>query len=875
MRAFFFSFIFVMFSIRVLFAVPAYPNPITFTQPNGDTLTVRIMGDERIHWHQSMDGYTLLFNNAGYLTYAQLDEEGNLQPSAYIATNIENRDAVIHSFLNTIEKNLFYSDSQQQLMLNVWQMEDDFSRLHELNRASHFKTICAFVQFPEKAMIKTMEDFEGLMNQLGYTGNGTGSVRDYFRESSYKQFDLTITFCGVYTAPFSESYYASGNTPKLASWLGQKVIAEPNIDLRDFDTNGDGLVDGFHIVFAGRGQEAGGGEGTIWSHMSVTNPYVVSNGKTIGYYSCSPELYVDNITTIGVICHEMSHAMLNVPDFYDTDGGVNGSYDGTGSWDIMASGSWNGAPGGNRPPHHNMYSKAVLGWVKPILLDKPATIKDMPNSAENPVAYRINTTTNNEYFLLENRQKLKFDTDVPGNGLIIYRVHSNVGGIQYNNINSTHPQRMYPVCASSTVAIPNADPKSYGNINSAGCPFPGTSEQDSFTDETTPSMKSWSNKNTGKPITDIKHANKKISFEFFGGACATVNNLTVEYQDDCSNALINWDLAKKRDSRSLLWNNPEGDGKNGHYSVRWEGASTNRIVMADDFDIPEEETWAIDEISFYGYPATGSKQPEHIGVAFYHDNGNNRPLNPPFYENISLIPVEGFISGKMTVILPIPIVIEEAGKYWISIYGMYDGAETASKLYNVGISSVPKTEKLCRWDPLNFLQTGIFKNWNPTDNAAFPSMAFSLAGFKPTDEGVFYNVYRDDVRIAGAIKETHFLDINFNISTPHTWSVAVICIQAGEGDRMEILKNACNVGIGDIYSDNLIVYSYSNSIIIQNDANYPIQSVEIFDMMGRLIYQSPITETNTEIMLQVPDGIYGVKLVSHDKITTRKVLLRK
>ncbi|MCL2291329.1 MAG: M6 family metalloprotease domain-containing protein [Bacteroidetes bacterium] len=501
-----------------VFAAPAIPTPVTFTQPNGDTLTVRIKGDERINWYESLDGYTLLFNQAGYLSYSQLDEDGNLQPSGFIATNIEERNIVTQSFLNTIEKNLFYSDVQRQLMLQVWQIEDEFAIKRESNRViGHYKTLCAFVQFPEKAMTKPMSNFEGLMNQLGYTANGTGSVRDFFKEASYGQFDLTITLCGIYTAPNSSAYYAgnngSQNCRELARWLAQQVAIEPDIDFSEYDSDNDGVVDGFHFIFAGMGQEAGGGSGAIWSHKWQFSPPVTQNGKSISIYSCSPELLDGSMTTIGVICHEMTHA-FGAPDFYDTNGGVGGQFIGTGDWDLMGAGMWNGWPQGNRPAHPNMYTKVQFGWVKPKILFTPFTIQNMPNSAEYPVAYRINTTTPNEHFLLENRQQLKFDTNIPGNGLLIYRVHSNVGT---SGINDTHPQRMYPVCASTNVAIPTSSPSSYGNINSAGCPFPGTSNKTSFTDDTAPSMLSLAGNNTNKPITNITHTNRLISFDFMGG----------------------------------------------------------------------------------------------------------------------------------------------------------------------------------------------------------------------------------------------------------------------------------------------------------------------------------------------------------------------
>jgi len=514
--------VFFLFFFSTLYAIPAIPYPVTVTQPDGTELTVMLKGDERIHWHESLDGYTLLYNKEAFLTYAYLDDEGNLQPSEFIATDIENRNIVVNSFLNTIEKNLFYSEIQKQVMRKVWEIEDEYETRGDRALEGQYKTLCAFVQFPEKAMIKTMSQFEGLMNQLGYTGNGTGSVRDFFKETSYNKFDLIVTLCGIYTAPQSESYYAGSNGTQncqaLARWAAQQVAAEPDINFADYDSNNDGKVDGFHFIFAGKGQEAGGGAGTIWSHKWQFSPSVTKNGKSISVYSCSPELLYSNITTIGVIVHEMTHA-FGAPDFYDTNYDTGGQYNGTGNWDVMAGGSWNES--GNRPPHHNMYTKIQFGWVTSTLLNIPITIFDMPNSAENPVAYRINTGNGNEHYLLDNRQKIKFDTSVPGSGLLIYHVHNSVGT---SGINDTHPQRMYPVCASSTVDIPVAGASNYGSINTAGCPFPGSSNKTSFSGTSTPRMFYWTNTViSDKPITDISQntSTKTVTFNFMGGGVIT------------------------------------------------------------------------------------------------------------------------------------------------------------------------------------------------------------------------------------------------------------------------------------------------------------------------------------------------------------------
>jgi M6 family metalloprotease-like protein len=528
--------IFILFFLITgqLLAVPAKRTPIVFTQPDGKSLTILQQGDERIHWRETLDGYTLLHNSDGYLTFAFLDDGGNLQASDIIATDIAQRDFATLLFLNSIEKKLWFSDAQKQLMLQVWQIEDKVAAMHNAqgDRAviGQYKTLCAFVQFPEKAFIKTMDQFEGLMNQIGYTGNGTGSVRDFYKEASYDLFDLIITKCGIYTAPNSEAYYAGNDgtqrCDQLARWLAEQVAAEPDINFADYDSNGDNRVDGFHFIFAGFGQEWTSNAGHIWSHKWQFTPPVFQNGKYINVYSCSPELHGwsgTQISDIGVICHEMTHA-FGASDYYDTNYGQGGQYVGTGNWDLMADGCNNG--NGNRPAHPNMYEKVLFGWVVPVLLSSPTMVTDMPNSTDNPVAYRINTGNGNEHYLLENIQKTGFNTSVPGSGLLIYHAHSSVGTY---GINDTHPQRMYPVCASSSVAIPVAGSSNYGSINSGGCTFPGTSNKTMFTSTSTPSMFYWTNTPVDKPLTNISHntSNKTVSFQFMDGFTPPEYTLTL------------------------------------------------------------------------------------------------------------------------------------------------------------------------------------------------------------------------------------------------------------------------------------------------------------------------------------------------------------
>ena len=59
--------------------VPARPGVIERVQPNGDTIRVRLHGDERKHWMTLEDGKTLVKENKkGYICYAKKKKDGRI-----------------------------------------------------------------------------------------------------------------------------------------------------------------------------------------------------------------------------------------------------------------------------------------------------------------------------------------------------------------------------------------------------------------------------------------------------------------------------------------------------------------------------------------------------------------------------------------------------------------------------------------------------------------------------------------------------------------------------------------------------------------------------------------------------------------------------
>lgn len=431
--------IIIGFTTNVVNASPAYPGWIDFKQANGSVIKIQLQGDEQVRWAITPDGYTLLMNKNGNYEYAVKDFQGDIQPSGYIATNLDERTKSAKDFLNSIEKGLFYSQEQISMLKSIWDIKKA-EQTRAFPTTGERRLICILIGFKDKAFTKTQADFNNLFNQVGYNAGGaTGSVKDYYLENSWNDFTLSVDVFGPYTASQNMSYYggngSGGNDSNPRQLVTEAItLADAQANYANYDNDNDGNVDGVYIIYAGYGEEAGGGANCIWAHAWNISP-VVKDGKTISRYSCSAELRGasgSTITAIGVICHEFGH-VLGAPDYYDTNYATGGQFPGTGSWDMMAGGSWNN--NGVTPAHHNAYTKTkIYNWATPTVLNS-ATNVTLLNAEDNKSFYQINSTTNNEYWLIENRQKVGFDRYIPGNGMLIYHVHSGVvSASTYNNV---------------------------------------------------------------------------------------------------------------------------------------------------------------------------------------------------------------------------------------------------------------------------------------------------------------------------------------------------------------------------------------------------------------------------------------------------------
>ena len=517
-------------SATTLHAVPAYPKPVKVTQPDGRTVTICLKGDERMNWAETTDGYTLLRDDKGYWAFATTNKKGNL-----IASNLRYEGSSAVARTQGIQPRLRFSASQVRKAMKKT-AQQDLMIDGTFPATGKRKLLVLLVNYSDTRTTYTREDFYRMMNQKNY--GGVGSFRDYYLEQSYGKLDIDVTVTDWIQLPKPKGTYGSeGAAYMIYDALDQ--VAD-TIDLSQFDNDGDGILDGLAVIHQGPGREASADASDIWSHSSVVYG-MKFNGINVRRYTIEPEILasINSMSTIGVICHEFGHA-LGAPDFYDTDYEESGGeFCGTGIWDLLGSGAWGGDyNSGNRPTGINAWQKWVWGWLEPTTLENDTTVAGMPSADQQPVAYRMETGTPGEYFIMENRQTTTspFDRALYGHGLIVYHVNENIirEKLATNDINATYPQGIYTVCSDAFVE-PDSNPKSFGDINSEGCPFPGEYGHTEFTDSTAPSAKSLDGRYSYRALHNITDQNGKVGFRFTHyaeppkpmGLTATAHNGTV------------------------------------------------------------------------------------------------------------------------------------------------------------------------------------------------------------------------------------------------------------------------------------------------------------------------------------------------------------
>lgn len=387
-------------------------------------------------------------------------------------------------------------------------------------RSATLHAIAILVDFSDNVATTDTLHYDSLL--ASFSTYPTGSFRDYYLENSYDSVDIIMTVVGWLRMDSTYAYYVNGqygwgSYPRNCQRLTEDAVwaADPLVDFSQFDNDNDGDIDALFIVHAGPGAEVTGDSNHIWSHAwcTVNPPYV--DGVYATTYSTEPE---DG--KIGVFCHEAGHSLFGLPDLYDY------GYDsyGIGKWSLMGFGCWGN--GGRRPSHFDAWCKIHCGFLTPEVPISNQTGIQFPSVEFSPVVYKLWTegVPANEFFLVENRQKVGFDDYLPAGGMLIYHVDEYQSG----NNNQWYPG--HTTSGHYLVAVEQADghwdlEQNY-NAGDAGDPYPGNTMNRAFNDSTIPDSKDYDFNTTYVSVENISDSGDTMTADI-GVVAVGIEEVTI------------------------------------------------------------------------------------------------------------------------------------------------------------------------------------------------------------------------------------------------------------------------------------------------------------------------------------------------------------
>lgn len=504
-------------------AIPAKKLQKVITLANGTQVSVELRGDEYLSWWEGTDGTAYRTTATDENVFEAFDLEAQKPAAAARRARTEQgRVARLARVKNSLKgaddkmrglggDHITYKGVKKGLVVLVDFKNKKFADGHDLE---YYKNVINGKDFSDE--------------EEGYVG----SVRDYFLAQSNGQFELDFDVVGPVTMSKNYGYYGNDGAYQKDEKVYEMIKEacdgiQDKVNLKNYDWDGDGEADQVFFLYAGLGQASGGSAGTIWPHESELCYWpcgVLSypTGK-INTYACANELQPETQGSsryisagIGTICHEFSHC-LGFADMYDTTGG--GGY-GMSVFDVMDQGSYNG--NGFVPCNYTAFERIYAGWVEPIELIDPATVKDMKSVSDYGRPFIMyNYKNTNEYFLLENRQNTGWDKGLYGsNGLLIVHVNYVPSRWANNSVNSSAEKIQCCTVVNADGSRENTQYSLQGDLY----PYEvkGVTMNDEFTDESEPAAKLYTKNSDnsyalGIPITNIKRSKGSISFLVCGG----------------------------------------------------------------------------------------------------------------------------------------------------------------------------------------------------------------------------------------------------------------------------------------------------------------------------------------------------------------------
>lgn len=515
MKKYFVLFLTLLFGYMSAFAAYIKDYPVTLTQPDGSVLNCFASGDEFYNWYHDENDFTIIADAEGFYCYAIVSDDevvaseykvGSVDPASVgIAPNVhisaEKRMQIRNDFLkNTKEK-------PDREGFNPVKSNSNFGTMNNL---------VVYITFSDQSPFDKDTSFYWNMFNQDISG-GEQTLKNYFEIVSYNQFSINSHFYPVSDDGFIVSYqdenpreyympYSESN-PRGYRDEGERMMREHKLlhdaivyiedmvpDDLDLDYDNDGYVD--NVVFIVRGDVTAWAT-LLWPHCwSLYTNYAYINGLQVWDFNLQVEVHLD-ASKASVLCHEMFHS-LGSPDLYRYN---DNTIDPVGNWDVMS---------GNTSPAQSMASYMKYkygGWIDeiPEITEGGVYHLNTPYAKDNNMYKIASPNSKNEFFLLEYRNKKhQFESKIPGEGLLIYRINPSLNG----NADGP-PDEVYIFRPGGYNTTTN------GNLSQAA--FSADVNRTMFNDSTNPPCFLKDNSPGGIYIKNIGSSEETISFEVWMG----------------------------------------------------------------------------------------------------------------------------------------------------------------------------------------------------------------------------------------------------------------------------------------------------------------------------------------------------------------------
>lgn len=534
------------------FAYPFDPSELYTVYNGGDSLSLRFIGDEYYSRTLTEDGFLVVCDSSETFYYA--DENG--EASKFVAKNADKRSAAEQTFLNNIDQEKALESHRQKskntnpLLTSREDVPEERSPWVPVATETGVELVGDAPGAPPKSLVylhapefskgnlrfpiilvegndnKTMDSayVYAMLNEEGFSQNShIGSVRDYFIDQSF----------GVF-APSFDVFLVSESRPykdfiKNEGEMVQRAIAAmrekyPTFDASLYDSDNDGEIDAFGVLFSGRNFYSNGirlgGFHTWFTRSDTTLVLDAGQGKSFDNGFILPQK--DKL--LANFIHEFSHAM-GLKDHYCTtkssECDLNYSdkeYQAPGAflWDVMAYGTY--INGGRTPPGYSAFERGFMKWITFTDLKTSSVIKVLPPLHSSNVAY-YHKANNNEFFVFENRQKGKWDAHLPNHGMLIWHIEFNSKSWTEDRLNDSAAHQRVDIIEAGTLRV-NTTANGRYTTNLKDDTFPGSQNVTEYG-----TIYAWDNRKAVNAIYSIIEKDSLV--------CFTLNPLATIEDGDC------------------------------------------------------------------------------------------------------------------------------------------------------------------------------------------------------------------------------------------------------------------------------------------------------------------------------------------------------